>query len=182
MDEYLKASENCKNALKNKYKGYAERDSALQDFLGTAKEAEEDDGQENATGRAGRVIFNDAIAQGVKWIVAIDHVSIDRFTGGAGDGALFREETLLGGKIEANVIIRPPLVACEAEESVSGWRKSTAQAFLLAVRDLCTGRLALGGRGHGECSGRIRFEGGKAEDWRTAAKCVGFQSWMMAYE
>ena len=169
VDDYCKADK-CKKALKDEYRKFAERDSALQAFLGAAKEAQEDDRQRSTAGRAGRVIFNDGVARNVEWIVAIDHVSIDRFTGGAMDGALFREEALLGGEIEAEVVIRPPLDACEAKGNVGGWPRDTAQAFLLAVRDLCTGRLALGGRGHGECSGKIRFEGGKAEDWCKAAE------------
>ena len=145
------------------------RDRALRDFFGAAKEAG-DLARETGEGRAGRVSFDDAEVRGAQYIVGIDHVSIDRFAGGAREitGALFREEALLGGRIEATVIVRPPLGA--AEDGPGGWPARTARAFLLAVRDLCIGRLALGGRSNGTCRGAVRFSGADAEAWRRAAR------------
>ncbi len=145
------------------------RDRALRDFFGAAKEAGDLD-RETGEGRAGRVSFDDAEVRGAERIVGIDHVSIDRFTGGAREitGALFREEALLGGCIEATVIVRPPLGA--AEDGPGGWPAGTARAFLMAVRDLCIGRLALGGRSNGTCRGAVRFSGADAEAWRAAAR------------
>ena len=148
------------------------RDGALRDFFGAAKEAG-DLGRETGEGRAGRVSFDDAEVRGAARIVGIDHVSIDRFTGGAREitGALFREEALLGGGIEATVVVRPPIGA--AQDGPGGWPARTAQAFLLAVRDLCLGRLALGGRSNGTCRGAVRFSGADAEAWRRAAGEAG---------
>ena len=145
------------------------RDRALRDFFGAAREAGDLD-RETGEGRAGRVSFDDAEVCGAERIVGIDHVSIDRFTGGAREitGALFREEALLGGCIEATVIVRPPLGA--AGDGPGGWPAGTARAFLMAVRDLCKGRLALGGRSNGTCRGAVRFSGADAEAWRAAAR------------
>ena len=160
--------------LENQYREYAERSGDLECFLGAAKESTDPDDPDTESGKAGRVLFDDAEALGVDWIVGLDHVSIDRFTGGALDGALFREEALLGGRIEATVTIRPPLEPDKSRApTVGGWPEATANAFLLAVRDLCCGRLALGGRSLGECSGSARFAGKDADAWRGAAKGAG---------
>ena len=160
--------------LEDRYRGYAERSGDLERFLGAAKEPTDTDDPNAESGQACRVLFDDAEALGVDWIVGLDHVSIDRFTGGARDRALFREEALLGGRIEATVTIRPPLEQAESgARTIGGWPEPTANAFLLAVRDLCCGRLALGGRSLGECSGSARFEGKDADAWRGAAKGAG---------
>lgn len=166
-DEWLGEDEEGRKALEKTYGGYAERSPGLATFLGAAKETE-------ASGQASRVLFDDAELCGAKWIVGIDHVSIDRFTGGARDGALFREEALFGGRIEATVRIRPPPERDKMTgRAVGHWPEETATAFLLAVRDLCRGRLALGGRSYGDCSGTARFEGKHAQAWRKAAKGAG---------
>ena len=151
---------------------HEKRDDALRDFFGAAKEAGDLD-REAGEGRAGRVSFDDAEVRGAKRVVGIDHVSIDRFTGGAREitGALFREEALLGGGIEATAVVRPPIG--DAKDGPGGWPAETAQAFLLAVRDLCLGRLALGGRSNGTCRGAVRFSGADAEAWRRAAGEAG---------
>ena len=148
------------------------RDDALRGFFGAAKEAADKD-RENGEGRAGRVLFDDAELRGASHVVGIDHVSIDRFTGGAREltGVLFREEVLLGGRIEARVVIRPPL--SPASGGVGGWPRETAEAFMKAARDLCKGRIALGGRSHGTCRGKIRFAGKHAVAWREAARDAG---------
>ena len=149
------------------------RDVALRNFFGAAKEAGDKDG-DDGEGRAGRVLFDDAELRGAGHAVGIDHVSIDRFTGGAREltGALFREEALLGGRIEARVVIRPPLPPA-SDDGVGGWPRETAEAFMRAIRDLCRGRIALGGRSHGACRGTVRFAGAHAEAWREAARTAG---------
>ena len=155
-------------------KRYAKRDPELIEFLGTAKESGAPEDSADSIGQAGRILFDDAEVRDVKWIVGVDHVSIDRFTGGARDGALFREEALLGGGIEVIATIRPPREPAKGDDkTIGGWPQSTVTAFLLAVRDLCRGRLALGGRGHGECSGTACFTGKGAHDWCKAAEGAG---------
>ena len=79
---------------------------------------------------------------------------------------------LLGGRIDATIIIRPPIAPSDDGGAVGGWPRETAEAFLRALRDLCRGRLALGGRSHGTCRGTVRFEGRHAESWRDAARNV----------
>ena len=167
--------EEKRKELKKSYDDYAERSPELVAFLGAAKESAESDDPDTASGQSGCILFDDAEVSGVSWIVGLDHVSIDRFTGGARDGALFREETLLGGHIEATAtILRPPLEPVGGGgNTVDGWPEATAKAFLLAVHDLCRGRLALGGRGHGECSGKARFAGKNAAAWCKAAESAG---------
>lgn len=135
---HAEADEERREALQATYDGYRQRPPDLEAFLGAVKESTNSEDVADDSGRAGRVLFDDAEAIGVGWIVGLDHVSIDRFTGGAQDGALFREETLLGGRIEATVTIRPPLEpAGGGEKTIGGWPEATANAFLLAVRDLC---------------------------------------------
>jgi hypothetical protein len=71
-------------------------------------------------------------------------VAIDRFTGGAFEGALFSEEPLWQGPgFDLDVII------VEAEQIAD---PNVRKAFSLALSDLSAGRLALGagaGRGNG---------------------------------
>ena len=174
-DAWPSKTEEKREELKKKYAEYAKRDCGLIAFLGAAKESGESEDSADASGQAGRILFDDAEVCGVRWIVGVDHVSIDRFTGGARDGALFREEVLLGGRIEATARILPPRTPAEGNgETIGGWPEATARAFLLAVRDLCRGWLALGGRGHGECSGKAHFAGKDTDAWRRAAEgaCV----------
>ena len=174
----MKANEQAKEQerqeIEKSLEDYAKRDPELIEFLGTAKESGAPEDSAESIGQAGRILFDDAEVRDVKWIVGVDHVSIDRFTGGALDGALFREEALLGGGIEVIATIRPPREPAKGDDrTIGGWPQSTVTAFLLAVRDLCRGRLALGGRGHGECSGTACFTGKGAHDWCKAAESVG---------
>ena len=162
-----------KGADDEKREEYEARDQALRDFFGSANKAQSPD-REAGDGRAGRVLFDDSEICGATWVMGIDHVSIDRFTGGVREitGALFREEVLLGGRIDATIIIRPRIAPSNDGSAVGGWPRETAEAFLRALRDLCRGRLALGGRSHGTCRGTVRFEGRHAEAWRDAARNV----------
>ena len=169
-DEWKGADDEKK---RKKREEYEMRDEALHDFFGVAREAK-DKGGDVGEGRAGRVLFDDAEVRGAKWM-RIDHVSIDRFTGGAREltGALFREEALFDGRIVASVVIRPPLKPANGDNAVDGWPRKTAEAFLRAVRDLCRGQLALGGRSHGTCRGTARFAGQGAKAWCDVARNVG---------
>lgn len=74
----------------------------------------------------------------------LNHVSIDRFTGGAIDGALFSEETLYSNQECFDVEI---LVHNDAFKG-----PYVQEAFELSLKDLCSGILPLGGgvnRGNG---------------------------------
>lgn len=88
----------------------------------------------------GNVIFSDII-QGTAKEKILNHVSIDRFTGGAIEGALFAEKPLWGDQQYALKILVSDAVD---EESV--------ECLEMALRDVCNGLLPLGGgvnRGHG---------------------------------
>ena len=80
----------------------------------------------------------------------LNHVSIDRFTGGAIDGALFNEQTLYakGEKFNIGLMIADDAIA----DSDIRW------AFERALKDVATGMLPLGGgvnRGNGVFTGKV---------------------------
>jgi CRISPR/Cas system CSM-associated protein Csm3 (group 7 of RAMP superfamily) len=80
----------------------------------------------------------------------LNHVAIDRFTGGAIDGALFSEEVAASKE----KFILKIFVKDEKKETFSNYLK----AFECALNDLCTGMLPLGGgtmRGHGCFTGEL---------------------------
>lgn len=82
-----------------------------------------------------------------------DHVSIDRFTGGAIDGALFQEKTLADDReYEIEILL---------EKNIT---QEYIEAFELALKDICSGMLPLGGmttKGHGVFSGELYRDGEK---------------------
>lgn len=107
----------------------------------------------------GRVIFSDVLKKADLPEKLLNHVSIDRFTGGAIDGALFSEKTVYGkGKeFTFNLLV-------ENENSLDG---NVKKALLCALHDICTGMLPLGGgvnRGNGVFSGSIKKNGEELQD------------------
>lgn len=81
---------------------------------------------------------------------ALDHVSIDRFTGAPMDGMLFREVPLYQGSFEVTVRVDTRAIEGHSEGSAA------REAFKCALDDLCEGRLAVGAganRGHGYVKG-----------------------------
>lgn len=97
--------------------------------------ANDDDGQR------GNVVLSDVhLTQPAKQKL-LNHVAIDRFTGGAMDGALFSEEVTVTDEHFALYILVK-----------EGMNSDYLKAFECALNDLCTGMLPLGGgtmRGHG---------------------------------
>ena len=90
----------------------------------------------------------------------LNHVSIDRFTGGAIDGALFSEETLYANSecFEFTMFVNEQAFKdiVEKEEKVKG--ENIQDALETALQDICTGMLPLGG---GVNRGNGSFEKGK---------------------
>ncbi|MDK9694140.1 MAG: RAMP superfamily CRISPR-associated protein [Sulfurimonas sp.] len=87
---------------------------------------------------------------------SFDHVSIDRFTGGAIDGALFQEKTVAKNGDDDWYEIEILL-----ENSIKG---DELKAFENALKDITTGMLALGGattKGHGVFMGTVLRDGEK---------------------
>lgn len=92
-------------------------------------------------GRRGRVILSDIYFDNPSEKV-LNHVAIDRFTGGAYEGALFTEKVIQGGTFKLDVVIMPS--TDDHDEALA--------AFDKALDDLANGNLPLGGgvnRGHG---------------------------------
>lgn len=98
----------------------------------------------------GKVIFSDIIEAPVadEQDKLLNHVSIDRFTGGAIDGALFTERTTYGkGQTYKTRII-----------VLGNVSDGSLKALRSALNDICTGMLPLGGgtgRGHGVFTGKF---------------------------
>ena len=88
-------------------------------------------------GRVGRIIISDMYIENDRE-KAFNHVSIDRFTGGALYGALFTEMVQFGGEFCLEIVIEPP-ASGESEDS------KIREAFEEALADLRAGRLPLGG-------------------------------------
>jgi len=98
----------------------------------------------------GKAIFSDVIIEkpSVAHDKILNHVSIDRFTGGAINGALFDEETLFAKGTAFTLKI---LVSKEAADE-----PHVLEAFEKALDDVCSGLLPLGGatgRGNGTFTG-----------------------------
>ena len=111
----------------------------------------------DAVGRPGCVFVEDCWPDAAPTLQRIDHVSIDRFSGAPLSGHLFQEEVLWfeAGSPPLRFRLRvDPITAAPGGEQ--GEVARARRALALAVRDLCTGRLALGAaanRGHGYLSG-----------------------------
>lgn len=93
----------------------------------------------DAPGSAGRVIISDIYGENCSAKV-FNHVKIDRFTGGAFDGALFFEKVFYGGTLILEICVDPV-----EDEAIM-------EAFELAVTEIGNGMLPLGGgsmRGYG---------------------------------
>ena len=103
--------------------------------------------------RRGNLLLSDLIENEMTDKV-LNHVAIDRFTGGAMDGALFTEKTTYGKGHQFKLEI---LAKKEALEN-----KMVCEAFEEAMKDICKGLLPLGGgvnRGNGVFTGCLIKDG-----------------------
>lgn len=122
----------------------------IKEIFGEAKDSKE----ETKKGSKGKVIFSDCFKEDNKEIKVFDHVSIDRFTGGAIDGALFQEKTIAQNDMW-NIEI---LLHVDVKDN-------ERKAFKKSLLDITTGMLALGGmttKGHGAFIGDL-FEDGEKQ-------------------
>lgn len=144
------------NRLNGKYAGEVEPEKcagtankAVAALFGSEKKDKE--------GQRGRVIISDLFIEKPGKQKVLNHVSIDRFTGGARtlEGALFDEKPYYGGEpFVLKVSVSDPQGAVEPE---------ARKALAAALEDLKAGRLAIGagaGRGNGFFTGKI--------DWNEA--------------
>lgn len=110
----------------------------------------------------GNLIFSDIIEKPLHDKI-LNHVSIDRFTGGAIDGALFSEKATYGKDTEftTEILLHEKAVKRLIEKENSDF-KEVQQAFESALKDICTGMLPLGGgvnRGNGVFKGSVTKNG-----------------------
>jgi CRISPR/Cas system CSM-associated protein Csm3 (group 7 of RAMP superfamily) len=143
----------------------AKRPAQLERLFGTAKERTERGAASGEKGRAARVLFDDGEVRGVVAVQGVDHISIDRFTGGVRAGFLFVEEALVGGTVAAVITILPPANAAGEPKT---WPDEVRNAFCRALRDLCEGRLAIGAKSLGFCRGDVAWSGDGAKPWQDA--------------
>lgn len=104
----------------------------------------------------GNVIFSDIIQRATIKRKILNHVSIDRFTGGAIDGALFTEEVIYGKDEDFTFKLLVNPNAFNDDENIE-------KAFVRTLDDLCKGMLPLGGgvnRGHG-CFAGEKYRNGQ---------------------
>ena len=84
----------------------------------------------------------------------LNHVSIDRFTGGTIDGALYSEEVLYAK--EENISLSLLVNKTALQEP------GVEEALVCTLKDLCSSMLPLGGgvnRGHGCFEGKLFKDG-----------------------
>ncbi len=109
---------------------------------------------EDCSPAIGNVIFSDVLVEKASTKV-FPHIRMDKFTGGVMDGALFQEKvTLAKGQTIREVIY--------VKDEVLENAPDIKAAFEAALRDICQGRLALGGgtnRGNGIFHGTIESRG-----------------------
>jgi len=112
---------------------------------------EEKNSKKNIDGVKGKVLFSDCFKEVKQKTKVFDHVSIDRFTGGAIDGALFQEKTIYDDSEYSIEIL--------LENNID---HEYVKAFESALTDITTGMLSLGGattKGHGIFSGYVKKNG-----------------------
>ena len=92
----------------------------------------------------------------------LNHVKIDRFTGGAVPGALFSEEVLYSPKTFFTLkLLLYKAAITEGKENKEN-KEDILKAFEAALTDLCKGYLPLGGgvnRGNGTFKGILKKNG-----------------------
>ncbi len=110
-------------------------------------------------GMRGKALFSDIYLDENPDVKLLNHVSIDRFTGGAIAGALFSEEVIYNNNQSIELEVWVDESAFKESKEDNGLSGSTLRkAFLATLNDVCTGLLPLGGgtmRGHGTFSGKF---------------------------
>ena len=140
------------NLTKGNYAGEGDAVENLSSIFGEKKE------DEIHSGAKGRLLLSDVYQADRNESKLFDHVSIDRFTGGGIDSALFNEKTVAQKeKWQIEILLEKDVDTMQRE------------AFESALKDLCSGMLPLGGattKGHGVFTGSLKrdnevlYEGG----------------------
>lgn len=149
------------NKLNHYYVGNTEaktetENKAVLELLGS----EADDTDERKTAQRGRVLIDDIYIDADNSKV-FNHVAIDRFTGGAIDGALFSEKVSMlkaDETITLNVYVENKAFINEKENEKS-LKEDLEKALKETLQDICKGLLPLGGmttKGHGFFTGTLK--------------------------
>jgi len=105
-------------------------------------------------GQKGKVLFADCFKSQNDTKV-FDHISIDRFTGGGIDGALFQEKTIADDReYQIEILLK--------KDFINDKKENIIKAFELSLKDICNGMLPLGGattKGHGIFTGKLLKNG-----------------------
>ena len=126
---------------------------AVSTLFGSEGKKDEKDGEMKNQAR-GNVIFSDVIESLRLEEHVMPHVAIDRFTGGALDGALFQEKNIYGKGQHFTAKIAVNNSAIEDDK--------IKKALECSLQDICKGLLPLGGgvnRGNGCFSGTLTKNG-----------------------
>jgi len=148
------------NKIKENFADNLKPEEKIEDFVGENNEAVKilfgcKKGLDaNDKGQRGNVIISDLFLKELKEEdeKILNHVAIDRFTGGAMDGALF-DEKVIDNKEEITLEFLVNKKAYENE------KENVKKAFEKTLKDIATGMLPLGGsvmRGHGCFMGTIK--------------------------
>lgn len=114
----------------DEFNAAAARNPAVEALFGFANDTD-------TAGQRGRILLSDVYFENPKSKI-LNHVAIDRFTGGSFQGALFTEKVIQGGHVKLDVTIMPPADGKPEDPAIR-------QAFDAALDDLRHGRLPLGG-------------------------------------
>jgi CRISPR/Cas system CSM-associated protein Csm3 (group 7 of RAMP superfamily) len=124
---------------------------AVQALFGYTRKVKDENGKDKEELKRGNVLISDVIqTRNDEQEKILNHVSIDRFTGGAMDGALFSESVVYGKNKEYVLIFK---VNNDALNDMG-----IEQSFEQSLFDIAEGMLPLGGgvnRGHGCFSGKV---------------------------
>ena len=148
------------NRIKERFSDTLKEGEKIEDFTGKNNEAvkavfgsegEKDNDGKMQDKQRGNLLMSDIIRESAVTPKIMNHVSIDRFTGGAIDGALFNEETIYakGLSFDFGILV----------ENSAFVDKDVKTAFECTLKDLCSGMLPLGGgvnRGNGCFEGTIK--------------------------
>jgi len=135
-----------------------ESNEAVKALFGFAKDSKnKKDEKEKQDGARGNAIFSDVFIENKNSEKILNHVAIDRFTGGAIDGALFDEKVLTQkNEITFTILIDKKVFKNE--------NVKIKIAFEQTLKDICEGMLPLGGgvmRGNGCFTGFVSKNGEK---------------------
>lgn len=117
---------------------------------------------------ASRMMVYEHVVRGGENKSVQNRVSLDRFTGGTRDGALFNEQPLFGG---AQSLVTVDLLLANPQEYEIG-------LLLLLLKDLWTGDLPLGGEisiGRGRLRGKncqLEYRNGQVRTWNLLANAA----------